>query len=152
MLSQFFGSTPRVAWRANPYLGTWCVVAALQLSFMTPARAQTTPPETAPAAKVDAASDATTGQLEVATEPPGARVLLDGQELGMTPVRKEGLATGEHEIQVEQQGLQAFTRKVVIRQGETMRIDVTSPAPGMGSDPALLVTPRALARYPVVVA
>jgi len=109
-------------------------MAALHVSSVAPARAQTTPPD--PAGEAPAA--ATTGHLEIATELPGARILLDGQELGVTPLRKEGLPTGEHEIQVEQQGLPAVTRKVVIRQGETLRIDVAPPAL---PDPALVVTP-----------
>jgi hypothetical protein len=49
----------------------------------------------------------TTGTLEIRTEPRGARVFLDGQNRGTTPVTLRDLPPGDHEVMVELNGRQA---------------------------------------------
>jgi hypothetical protein len=42
--------------------------------------------------------------LHIRTEPPGARVLLSGNEIGTTPLQAEGLAAGPHKIRLLLEG------------------------------------------------
>lgn len=42
-----------------------------------------------------------TGRLRVTSEPPGARVLVDGRERGATPLTVDGLSVGSHEVVLE---------------------------------------------------
>jgi hypothetical protein len=44
---------------------------------------------------------ASAGRLTVDSSPPGARVRLDGEEVGQTPLMREGLAPGPHLVEVE---------------------------------------------------
>jgi hypothetical protein len=47
---------------------------------------------------------ATTGQLDVRSDPAGARVLVDGQPAGTAPTLVQSLAPGEHRITLEREG------------------------------------------------
>ncbi|MDX2089941.1 MAG: PEGA domain-containing protein [Kofleriaceae bacterium] len=64
-----------------------------------------------------------TGTLEVASTPPGARVLLDGEPVGVTPFVYE-VAPGTHRIVVRHDRHEVATRNVSVRAGQTSRIDV----------------------------
>ena len=41
------------------------------------------------------------GQLSIFSEPPGLRVLLDGKDVGKTPVHLEAVGQGSHDLRVE---------------------------------------------------
>jgi serine/threonine-protein kinase len=66
------------------------------------AAAQEPPPVAAPA----------TGTLRVVSEPPGARVLVDGRSRGSAPLELAELAFGRYEVRVEQQGYEPQRRSV----------------------------------------
>jgi hypothetical protein len=64
-----------------------------------------------------------TGSLTVTSEPPGARVTIDGTRAGQTPVTLSDLAVGRHTVVLESSaGSVAST--VRIREGQTARLDV----------------------------
>lgn len=64
-----------------------------------------------------------TGLLKVSSSPAGARVLVDGNAIGVTPLEYQ-LATGEHLITLELDRHEVATRSVTIRNGETAPLDV----------------------------
>ena len=80
-------------WMATPYLGklkTW----ATELTEEAP------PAEPEPVVAKPAASrgSARTGQLTARSDPPGATVLVDGRERGVTPLTLEDLPIGSHTV------------------------------------------------------
>ena len=56
------------------------------------------------------------GQLQVRTEPAGARISIDGTPLGKTPMTIVEIAPGEHSVTLENE-LGSVTQKVVIEAG-----------------------------------
>lgn len=72
---------------------------------------------TAPAASAAPAPPAT-GSLRIATEPPGADVLVDGQPSGRTPVDVSNLSAGEHQVRVTRAG-RSVQRSVTVDAGAT---------------------------------
>ncbi|MGE0043321.1 MAG: PEGA domain-containing protein [Vicinamibacterales bacterium] len=69
---------------------------------------------------------ALTGGLEVRSEPPRARVLVDGQLRGTTPLSVAELAPGEHDV-VVQAGTRSITQRVRIEPGVTAQLVVPLP-------------------------
>lgn len=61
-------------------------------------------------------------RLRVATKPDGARVIVDGKPLGVTPLMVE-LPAGEHTLTVQAEGYAPLERTVVMREGEEVRIE-----------------------------
>ena len=62
-----------------------------------------------------------TGKLVIASDPPGARVLLDGAAAGQTPITVAKLKPGAHTV-VLQTSAGTVTRKVTVQAGETARV------------------------------
>jgi hypothetical protein len=69
-----------------------------------------------------------TGDLQVRTDPPGARVVVDGQFRGMSPVTVQGLAPGNHVV-VLQNDLGSVNDDVTIQAGATASLVVPLKAP-----------------------
>jgi hypothetical protein len=67
---------------------------------------------------LDLPQAAKTGQLSVVTNPPGARVIVDGTDRGVSPIELTGLATGVHRITLED-GRTSVDHQVTIRAGVT---------------------------------
>ena len=74
--------------------------------------------------KVEAAN----GQLQIRTEPSGARVLVDGQRRGTSPTTVEGLRPGVHMVTLESQ-VGSVTQDVTIESGATAALLVPLKAP-----------------------
>jgi TonB family protein len=74
----------------------------------------------ATSAPLPVAPSPTLGTLQVDSEPPGARVSLNGQARGQTPLRVDELPFGAYKVRVEQKGYQPQTR--------TVSLDSDSPA------------------------
>ena len=85
--------------------------------------------------------DGRPARLTVVTEPDKAKVYLDGNFQGMSPVKDMTIASGEHEIRVELAGHAPVARKVLLENGgdatETFkmesvlgRIEVVTTPPG----------------------
>ncbi|MBN2359504.1 MAG: serine/threonine protein kinase [Deltaproteobacteria bacterium] len=66
------------------------------------------------------------GTIVVATDPPGAGVLLDGNDTGLrTPARLEGVPSDvEHSVGVTLAGYAGETRRVLLRPGAEQRVDL----------------------------
>jgi hypothetical protein len=69
-----------------------------------------------------------TGQLVVRSEPSGARVTLDSQVVGTTPLTLDGLAPGAHRVALASDGA-AVTQEVTIEAGTTASLVVPMTAP-----------------------
>lgn len=82
-----------------------------------PAAAPTPPPAAAPAAT------AATGTIEVQTQPAGARVLLDGDVVGESPVRIGDVAPGRHTLTFIT-ATATIKRTVRVEAGKTVNLDV----------------------------
>ena len=80
---------------------------------------------------------APTGQLQVRTEPSGARVLVDGQRKGTSPITIENLAAGMHTVTVDGKA-GTVTRDVEIQGGATasLVLPLASAAPEAAPAPA----------------
>ena len=70
----------------------------------------------------------TDGQLQVRSEPAGARVLIDGQYRGVAPLTIEGLSPGTHAVKVED-GTASVTQQVTIEAGIAASLVVPLTAP-----------------------
>ena len=66
------------------------------------------------------------GSLQITSEPSGARVLLDGERIGVTPFKGE-LAPGAHRLAVEQEGFLRQERDVVLEPGRDVEQSFTLP-------------------------
>jgi hypothetical protein len=55
------------------------------------------------------------GELQVNSNPEGATVIMDGQELGRTPFKRKGLRTGKYKIVVKKEGYSDFSETVRIQ-------------------------------------
>jgi tRNA A-37 threonylcarbamoyl transferase component Bud32 len=64
--------------------------------------------------------------LVVTSQPPGARVTVDGRALDeTTPTALRGLAAGKHEVKIGKEGYAAITRAITAGEGERAAVDVT---------------------------
>lgn len=64
------------------------------------------------------------GSLYVRSTPSGARVFLDGKDLGVTtPYKVDHVLVGEHSVKVMSDGYKAEEQKVVVKQGEITQLD-----------------------------
>lgn len=106
-------------------------VTAREAAVSRPAvsRHDTTPPVRQLLASTSQVAPArTTGELRVDTEPPGAKVSVDGKPVGTAPQTVANLATGRHEVMVESvRG--RISRTVEIAAGESVSLVVAIPAP-----------------------
>lgn len=79
------------------------------------------------------------GTISVATEPPGASVLVDGEPAGETPLTLEGVAPGPHRLELSLDGFDAEERVVTVTSGERAELAVTL-APGTPRPGRIVVT------------
>jgi len=88
-----------------------------------------------------------TGSLLITADVSGLPVLIDGKPRGGTPLVVDGLAVGEHvvEIQSPGEGYQPFFKKVTINANERTTIDATIRiAPDLGSLRVITNVPGAI--------
>jgi hypothetical protein len=92
--------------------------AAASEATSSPAPATTPGAQAAPGSVV-----ASTGRLEIETQPAGARILLDGKPAGESPVAMDGIAAGRHTVTfVTSSG--SVKRTIRIEAGRTTKLDV----------------------------
>jgi hypothetical protein len=74
------------------------------------------------------------GQLQVRTDPPGARISIDGTPLGKTPMTIVEIAPGEHSVTLEND-LGSVTQKVTIEAGvpASLVVPMGTPAGAVAS-------------------
>ena len=85
------------------------------------------------------------GQLQVRSEPAGARISVDGTPMGKTPLTVTDLAPGEHSVTLEGD-LGSVTQKVVIQAGATASLVVP-----LGTPPGAALSGWLSVTAPVVV-
>jgi hypothetical protein len=72
------------------------------------------------------------GRVALAIEPPGARVLVDGREVGTTPLAEPlRVGPGTHAIEVRLDGYAELRREVSVAQGE--RVEIVAELTATGS-------------------
>jgi serine/threonine-protein kinase len=93
-----------------------------------PADVPPAPGAAAPRAPSQAPAPAANGRLLIRSTPSGARVVLDGRNVGTTPVTVRDLAAGTHTVRVERGGYGSEQRRVSItadRPAQSMLVELT---------------------------
>jgi hypothetical protein len=75
--------------------------------------------ETGKTAEVMARLKRAKGELSANSDPRGATVYLDGQQVGTTPLERFGLEPGSHSVRMAKEGYRPWEREVSIKTGET---------------------------------
>jgi hypothetical protein len=70
------------------------------------------------------------GTLGIATEPPGARVWVDGEVRGTAPITISNLSGGEHAVTVRSGSGDPIKRTVSVQNGATASLLITMPGAG----------------------
>ncbi len=73
------------------------------------------------------------GELRVLSTPVGASVLINGEEVGVTPLEGEVLAAGDHVVSVQLPGYQSYEANVGIKVGQ--RATVSAELAKIGAKP-----------------
>lgn len=77
--------------------------------------------------------------LNVLSQPPGAAVFVDGNELGITPYKRPSFA-GPHKLVLRHLGYRSEQRELTVEESKDQRIEVTLQA---GSDPTTPIVEKA---------
>jgi serine/threonine-protein kinase len=85
-------------------------------------------PESSPPPTAGAAREST-GIIRVVTQPPGAAITIDGEARGVSPVRVEGLALGQHSVSASLAGHSVVRQSVELTQGTRSRAITLTLAP-----------------------
>jgi hypothetical protein len=112
----------------------------VQVASGAPARPAASPRAAARPAPVQtvAPAPAPPGRMLVRSLPPGARVRVDGQARGETPVAVRGLTLGPHTLTVTAPGLPAWEREVTLTADRPAQsFEVGLGAAGAGEAPAV---------------
>jgi TonB family protein len=110
-----------------PIGGAALLAAGVGAFLLTRSRAVETPPAPIEPAPPEPPPLPSTGSLRVLTEPPGARVSIDGQERGTSPLVLETLPLGSYRVRIEQNGFEP----------EELEAAITAEAPAASLDVAL---------------
>ena len=78
---------------------------------------------------------AAAGRLLIRSTPAGARVMVDGREMGETPLTVRDIARGAHTVRVVRDGYVADERRVVVsaaRPAQSLTIELAPAGPAAG--------------------
>ena len=113
---------------------SWRMVAGIALALLVTGgflgrdyilgRIETAPPATEPVAATKPVAAPTVGVLDVKSLPAGARVVLDGDEVGVTPLVLESVSPGRHTVVVSTETA-SVRRTVRIEAGKTVSLDLS---------------------------
>jgi PEGA domain len=90
-------------------------------------------------ARTAAATPAAAAQLLIRSTPAGARVVLDGRDVGETPLTVRDIANGAHTVRVVRDGYVADQRRVIVstaRPEQSLTIALSRPAAAAPSTPS----------------
>ena len=90
------------------------------------------------------------GIIDLKTVPEGAKIVLDGEDRGVTPAKLENLRAGEHTLHLELANLRPWDGKITVKDGQTTQVQVgllplqveMKTQPGVVPTPAPLVPTR----------
>ncbi|PYR89284.1 MAG: hypothetical protein DMF84_25130 [Acidobacteria bacterium] len=103
-------------------IGVAAAHSLLPSGKVEPTRSKPTP-STASAAISTPAPSSTAGQIVVATQPPGARVLLDGKAVGESPVTLQTVTPGRHTVTlITESG--SVKKTVRVEAGRSLSLDI----------------------------
>lgn len=63
------------------------------------------------------------GTLVVNSNPPMAKIVIDGRQVGETPQRINAILIGEHTLRLEKQGCAPVSKTIVIEEGKTLSLE-----------------------------
>lgn len=115
----------------TPPPGTDVIVPAPPVPGGTTSPPESPAPASHPVAPPRPKPESLVGSLVVETRPAGARVVLDGKALGVTPLTVPDIRTGSHPLRLERTGYKTLVTSVVIKSGERARIAVTLELSGV---------------------
>lgn len=78
------------------------------------------------------------GGLSVVAEPPGAKILLDGKEVGSSPLNLKRVAVGEHELEAMLNGQASPVKRVRIDANKDTQIRLEIPAADTRCPPGMV--------------
>jgi len=71
------------------------------------------------------------GSIDVTTTPSNANIIIDGQEVGLSPVRKENIVTGQHRVIIALPGYETITKIVNVVEGKSSNVnEILAPQTG----------------------
>lgn len=65
------------------------------------------------------------GALEVRSEPPGAKVYVDGKEVGETPADLSNIRAGGHMVRIGKEGYESHEEQVKVVEGERRKVSIS---------------------------
>jgi hypothetical protein len=135
---EYRGKTPLNISGLSPgtYAVTFSRFGFMELSVQVPV-------EQGKIAEVTATLQPKTGTLVVNSTPPGARVLLDGAEIGLSPLVRENISADNHTVILEKDGYVTAARQVMIPVGQVGSVEVSL-------DPVPVSTTRAAGLVPAM--
>ena len=66
-----------------------------------------------------------TGTLQITSVPQGATVMLDGKEVGATPIKLDNIKVGEHKIALSLKDYQEYRKDIRISPDETLKVEAS---------------------------
>lgn len=117
---EYKGKTPLTLDNVNPGMYTVNFSRFGYTGFSIPARV-----EAGKTTEVTATLFPLSGSLAVNTSPPGARVLLDGTEAGISPITLANITAGNHNITLEKEGYVQGIQQVLISPGRVSPVTIT---------------------------
>lgn len=63
------------------------------------------------------------GSLVVSSNPPMAKITIDGKQVGETPMRINAILIGEHTLRLEKEGCAPLAKTITIEEGKTLSLD-----------------------------
>ena len=69
--------------------------------------------------------DATAASIDAESTPQGATVLLNGKNVGVTPIVVKNLDAGDYTLELQLEGYAPYTEKVTLNKGETLQRQIT---------------------------
>lgn len=96
-------------------------------------------------AEIAALANAGVGVVRVISDTPGARAILDGNDMGPVPIDIKDVKVGEHIVQVKAPGFQTGERKVTVAAGgsQIVKIDLNNEAGDQGTIKVVSNVPEA---------
>lgn len=63
------------------------------------------------------------GKINIASEPTGATVYIDGNEYGVTPLAINGIIIGPHELKIEKERWRTLKKQIVLEEGKILTLN-----------------------------